>query len=257
MSEPTSVTLSSDTLFHFTGSLDNLLSILSREFLPSFCKERLPIKDEELINGIPMVCFCDIPLSQTRAHMSVYGSYAIGLKKSWGIEQGISPILYANPASPITDGLYSLMKRGLGLHSALVRSGTIDEELWRDVYRLSCFIKPYEGKFTKNEKTYPNVRFYDEREWRWVPELSGDLRFGLDESQCDNPTMKAAATERLRDSCRLSFEPNDIRYIVVARENELLSVSRQIMRIKAHYSKADRTLLQTRLISAEQIRADF
>jgi hypothetical protein len=258
MKLPQTVTLSSNTLFHFTNSIDNLLSILTHEFRPSFCKEKLPIKDDTLEGGIPMVCFCDIPLSQTRSHMSVYGSYGLGLTKSWGIRQGISPVLYSTPSSPVMEGLYRLIKRGLGLRSAFVRAGSVDNELWGDVYRLSCFVKPYKGEFVKRGDKYPSKRFYDEREWRWVPDLVGDsMQFGIDPSECDDSAARQQANEKLQAKCRLSFTPRDIRYIIVAREREILPVMEQIDTIKGHYSVSDRKLLSSRLISAQQIAADF
>src|SRR5229473_2461542 len=91
--------LSANTLFHFTSSLDNLINILTNEFHPNFCLENLStlLKDPILEMAIPMLSFCDIPLSQTGFHLSVYGDYGIGLTKSWGKQNGISPVLYTYP----------------------------------------------------------------------------------------------------------------------------------------------------------------
>ena len=46
-----------------------------------------------------MVCFCDIPLSDIAEHTQKYGNYAIGLKKTWAMEQGVTPILYVHDNS--------------------------------------------------------------------------------------------------------------------------------------------------------------
>ena len=257
MNTPT-VTLSSNTLFHFTRTLDTLLSILTHEFRPRFSKETLPIDGDTLINGIPMTCFCDIPLSQTQAHMFMYGNYALGLTKEWGMRNGVSPVLYGIAPSPITDGLYRVMKRGLGLRGPLTRDDKVDEKLWKDIFRVSCYVKPYEGPFVRNGTVHPNVRFYNEREWRWVPDLSGTcFEFGIDESQCDDPHSLTAANDQLWEAARLSFEPSDIRYIVVASESEILPMIDHIRDIKAKYSDTEKNLLVTRLTSAEQVRADF
>ncbi|PIU57160.1 MAG: hypothetical protein COS88_01980 [Chloroflexi bacterium CG07_land_8_20_14_0_80_51_10] len=61
----TPATLSADTLFHFTKSQDDLISILTNEFEPRYCIENLGFQTENQENlAIPMVCFCDLPLSQ-------------------------------------------------------------------------------------------------------------------------------------------------------------------------------------------------
>lgn len=77
--------LSANTLFHFTSSLDNLINVLTNEFHPNFCLENLNVLLELPIPemAIPMLSFCDIPLSQTGFHLSVYGDCGIGMSKSW------------------------------------------------------------------------------------------------------------------------------------------------------------------------------
>src|SRR5688572_23249447 len=90
--------ISANTLFHFTNSIDNLLNILRNEFRPRFCLEnynllRLRVPAEVGFEfAVPMVCFCDLPLSQTGAHLSVYGDYGIGMTKVWGQRKGITPV---------------------------------------------------------------------------------------------------------------------------------------------------------------------
>lgn len=43
----------------------------------------------------PMVCFCDIPLSQIKNHTNSYGKYAIGLKKEWAQKWHISDTIHS------------------------------------------------------------------------------------------------------------------------------------------------------------------
>jgi hypothetical protein len=60
-------TVSANTLFHFTNSMDNLKGILTHGFYPCYSIEDLSVfvpKDifkEEIRHAIPMVSFCDIP----------------------------------------------------------------------------------------------------------------------------------------------------------------------------------------------------
>lgn len=106
--------ISANSLFHFTPKLDFLESILIKGFQPRFSLENisgsstLDYTDEEL--AYPMVCFCDIPLSNVEKHSSTYGKYAIGLTKEWGIINKISPILYYYKDSPIFDAILNVTK---------------------------------------------------------------------------------------------------------------------------------------------------
>ena len=89
--------LSANTLFHFINSLEHIISILINDFTPRYCIESFYYLGEEDFQpefALLMVCFCDIPLSQIRNHVEVYGGYAIGLSKEWGIENGINPVMY-------------------------------------------------------------------------------------------------------------------------------------------------------------------
>ena len=58
------------TLFHFTNTGDNIISILKNGLKYSYCKEEL---NNEYILGIPMISFCDIPISRSYEHESKYG----------------------------------------------------------------------------------------------------------------------------------------------------------------------------------------
>lgn len=75
-------TLSANTLFHFTKEKNTLINILKTKFYPRLCLEDNFIFSKESTKmAYPMVCFCDIPLSQINNHAATYGKYAIGLKK--------------------------------------------------------------------------------------------------------------------------------------------------------------------------------
>ena len=61
--------LSSDTLFHFTN-WENLVRILEEGFYSRFSLERVSfLKGKPADFAIPMVSFCDIPLSQIKNHV--------------------------------------------------------------------------------------------------------------------------------------------------------------------------------------------
>jgi len=246
------VTVSSNTLFHFTNSYDRLKSILELEFEPRFCLEHSPTRDDgsPFEYAVPMVCFCDLPLSQTSTHLAFYGNYGLGLSKEWGQAHGVTPVLYAYAGSAVRANLGKLW-----------RSFKKDEwplELSRAVGQILCYIKPYTGRFWRNGKYIEDVRFYNEREWRFVPENIGDKGWMIPKSDYLDKAKVGQLNDAVAAEGRLSFEPRDIRYIIVASEAEVLTMVDDVLRIKGKkYSYDDLRLLTTRIISAQQIREDF
>jgi hypothetical protein len=249
--------LSSDTLFHFTSRLEHLLDILTNEFCPHYSLEDVsPIagpKHHDAARAIafPLVSFCDIPLSQTAAHMQTYGPYAIGLKKEWAMKQGVTPVLYFHPASGTTTAITDLLQ----LHRN--QGNRISETpMVTPISRLACFLKPYEGEFYRSDAPPTHVRFYDEREWRYVPAQATKAPI-MSKADWIDVAKRRAANAPARALSPLSFVPTDIRYIVVATESEILPMIRDIQRIKGKYSSDEVQTLTSRLLSAEHIRADF
>lgn len=246
--------ISANTLFHFTNNLENLLGILTNEFQPRFCLENYdclamnPAPDGETNQwAVPMVCFCDLPLSQTGFHLSVYGDYGIGMTKPWGQKNGISPVLYVYRGSSLTSTFGRL------LTESLEKSRLVD-----DLNRFALFIKPYEGNLWRDGAELPGIRFYDEREWRFVPNLPEDLyKAGMPAIDFFNNETRNTGNKKLAELSRISFEPNDIKYLIVRREDEIVPLIREVERIKGKYSHDDVRLVMSRVISAEQIRADF
>src|ERR1035437_3707797 len=94
--------ISSNVLFHFTKSLENIVDILTSGFYPHYCPEYLfgPLHIAAASSGMPpahaapMVCFCDLPLSLIRKHLDEYGQFGIGLNKKWRINNGVTPVFY-------------------------------------------------------------------------------------------------------------------------------------------------------------------
>ena len=46
--------------------------------------------------AVPMVCFCDLPMSLIDKHLKEYGPYGIGLDKGWGLKNGVAPVTYTH-----------------------------------------------------------------------------------------------------------------------------------------------------------------
>jgi len=245
--------LSANTVFHFTNSIDNLLSIFKNGFYPQYCLEDIIylIQDggDHLEYAIPMVSFCDIPLSQIQYHTKKYGKYAIGLYKNWAKKNKVNPVIYTYQKSAITESLATNFLKFLE---------NVCPETGEQIFPLLHYVKPYEGNLWKNgEIKEKNVRFYDEREWRYVPsKIYGFL------SKADYLSKESRISknlEMIKDISKyLTFTPNDIRYIVVQDEYEILDFHKKLVELtKDEFADNNITLLTTKIISMEKIIEDF
>jgi hypothetical protein len=250
--QSTSVNISSNTLFHFTNSMENLLNILKNDFSPHYCLE--VFNDTEI--AYPMVSFCDLPLFLIKKHLKFYGSYGIGLSKSWGILNFISPILYVHNNSLLSK--VNLDNLSFSANSGKWKLFPKDILAYRQQLYQS-FIKPYEGKAYRNGKYKNNVRFYDEREWRHItkdPVFRGK-GFVMEKEDYLDMGKRSTANTLLANKDKLNFTPDDIQYIIVKKESEILNIKRKIENLKEKYSWESVQVLTTRIISSERISEDF
>jgi hypothetical protein len=252
--------ISANTLFHFTSKLEYLELILENNFSPRFCLEDISgstkhnYTDGEM--AFPMVCFCDIPLSLVTNHSETYGEYAIGLTKEWALKNSIAPLLYYYKDSPNFDAI-------LNIAESLKKLDDNESKLnlTLEVFKLGLYSKLYEGKFFRNGKyTEENVRFYDEREWRYVPDfkllLEKNVLASLMKKEFLNKDFLAKMNQELFQF-KLKFEPKDIRYIIVKDENQILPIVDKLKKVKSKYSYEDVQILTTRIMTSKQLREDF
>lgn len=240
--------LSANTLFHFTKSIDILESILTNEFYPHYSLEVWDdISGEEFRIAIPMVCFCDIPLSQIQLHTKTYGNYALGLTKNWGMKNSITPVIYTHRQASTRYQIIELLGK------------LYETPSYSPIMNLAYFMKPYEGKLYRDGTLTSNIRFYDEREWRYVPAIDKkeeSIERHLSPDDFFNEVFKSRETKKLIRK-KLSFEPKDIKYIIVESENEIYNMTDKIRKIKDRFPYRDVEVLITRIISMEHIRDDF
>jgi hypothetical protein len=250
------IVISANTLFHFTKDLDELVSIFEDFFVPRYCLEDY----SGIFHGsgmamriaFPMTCFCDLPLSQLHEHLDFYGGYGIGMKKEWGMMRGINPVLYMHRESDLS-GCISALATELNEKDAGGRKNL------RYLMKVLRHIKPYEGEVQKDGK-WVLKRFYDEREWRWVPFLTGndnDEIPSLTEDEYNDPDIRSRADLELARTVRLDFGPGDVKYIVVRSEDEVSKVIKRISSINGIYTKDDIKSMCTRILCSEQIKTDF
>jgi hypothetical protein len=252
--------ISSNTLFHFTDNINNLIDILTNEFRPHISLEIFGdiFSGADIGNAeaIPMVSFCDLPLSQVKDHVEFYGNYGIGLSKEWGIANGVNPVMYLEPRSYLKKHFLKLLE---------ISDVKVDKDILSTFFEIASFVKIYKGICYRKGKYLPDIIFYNEREWRFVPlRPEGMLpekflnSFFMSAEEFLDEQQRESVNSRLRSAFKLSFEPNSIKYIIVSNENEILPMVKAIKEIKGNkYSYDLLQILTTRVISASQIKEDF
>lgn len=239
------MSISSNCLTHFTASKDALKGILSSNFKLKYCKETLILGAKEASFFVPMVSFCEIPLSQIKEHLDKYGSYGIGLTREWAVQNALNPVLYIEAKSHLA----------LSLREAYVHyiSDGIDTARLH-LANLLRYSKNYQGDLRRGKKVFKNYRFSDEKEWRYVPDPSngeGFIRISL-------KGKKKVVENEKASKIQLNFAPEDIKYIFIKSDSEITEFIRHLDDAKgANYSKREVERLTTRIITTEQLTKDL
>ena len=247
--------LSSNSIIHFTKEKEFLIGILQNNFKIHYCLEKLFIGDGSLEFAVPMVSFCDIPLSEVKIHLENYGPYGIGLTKEWAARQKLNPVLYIEKDSYLSASYYSAYDSYIETQNKNISEMAAHEKSMADILR---YMKNYQGNLTRNRKnTIPDYRFSDEREWRYVIDFNEETEMFLSPDEYTTPEQKAQENDLIKDF-RLEFTPNDIKYIIIEKEDEIidfLNILRGAKGDKFSHNEVER--LTTRIITTEQLMTDF
>ena len=227
--------LSADSIFNFMSNREHLVDTLRSGFLAMYCNENYPILEKKF--AIPMKCFCDIPLGMIKRHLTRFGKYGIGVTKRYAIENGITPVSYVHKKSQniwsVMDDIFMDVEDGTATGSTVLP-----------------YFKWYEEK--TEERKYP-LRYYDEREWRWVPE-GKEIKEGFSKGAIKELNKNIVQDKGLR----LDFGFSDISYIFVRDEEDVKPVIEAMRRIrKFRNDDCDADILISKIITAAQIEFDF
>lgn len=268
----------SNALFHFTKESDTLIKILETGFIPFYCKEEIDdlFGDESYLfneeraldiglNTFPLVSFCDIPLTSIEQHVKKYGKYAIGMSQTWGLNNGLTPVVYYHEKMPtykdIKELYESLHRRKSNefktdpINSSVIYSTS---QAIRYLKHQKCYFKPM---YIKNKSNNP-IYFHLENEWRYVPNIKQyedrlNYKFFIlsDEKNDLNQEFK----KKQHHPFSLKFHIDDIEYIIVPTKDEIRKL---IIKIKKwasgrKYNNETVDFLLSKIISLTQIRSDF
>ena len=239
--------ISAQTLFQFVRELETIEKILSSKgFWPKFCLEYGWSKR----CAVPECCFCDTPFSAIHHHMEVYGNYGIGMSKQWGIQKGLSPLMYHLKESKMSKNLRKL------LQNAKTQK---NEEV---IYRQLVLMKQYQAvNYHKDEggklKQLKNYLYYDEREWRYIPDLPNYkdlLRFVENQSELD--VLKKRGLDDSTKPFMCTFTAHDVKYLIVKDDLDRILLASSIDKMGS-WNENDKELLKSKIIINELINNDL
>jgi len=252
--------VSSKSIIHYTGNINNIKGIINDSSLRlKYCNENIVFdSDDQMSVAFPMVCFCDLPLSLAKDHITKYGSYGIGFSKEWARKNQLNPVLYLEQGSTLSIYLSKQTDKILdAIHSKESFSKEDMDELYKFAHVLG-FCKNHIGLLSrKGKKEIQDYVFYDEREWRYIPSQET-----LEESEM---VVSGPAYAKNKDKFNsklkgksLLFDHNDISYIIVKTDKDIPEIV-DCIRSKYYNKLPAPTLhkLYTKIISVNQIRDDF
>jgi len=232
--------ISSNTLFHFFREFPFLMQAINDGLWPRyFVEKKWSAKDI----AIPMFCFCDIPLSQIKDHIDEYGHYGIGVSKDFARDNNITPVTYLSQDSYLMDKL-SYFISTFDTPSFNLKQMSVEELMLYYVKKVSGYNSDDELK----------RKFYDEREWRYIPQISRDVHLELLTGEYDEKEKVNEYSERTK-ACMIRLKPDNISYIIVNNECEV----KEMIKVLKKRFESHRLLeqLYTRIITVKQIKEDF
>lgn len=250
--------LSSNSIVHFTNEKSSLKGILSEGFKISFCRENLRFHKSNFVAYVPMISFCDTPLSQVKDHIQKYGDYGIGLTRDWAIRNRLNPVFYIEPGSFLAESYDVALDVLYEVDKYIQEDKKAEYILTYDkILDFVRYVKPYDGILERKGVKLDSYRFADEKEWRYVPPIGSTSWMHYPEAAFSDSHQREVAEKELSGK-RLDFLPEDIRYIIIKDDSEIHEFIRLLDDVKGGgYSKRDVERLTTRIITADQIRTDF
>lgn len=304
--------ISASSLFHFTkGGIEVLKKILVEGFKVSYCEEihpshftnndnhNLEVQMPFGINSntmfstkilIPMVCFCDIPLSQIKNHVSPpdgYGYYGIGLSKKWGISKGLNPVFYiannSQVAREISQYRYqktsAITSKSREYFGSKIETYDYDDSIsdiidnYGNIYPTTMlFYKAVGEKVFKGFKdSYIELRetksYQDEKEWRYLPSRPYIINIRSRHGQT-NPYhwQLIEAENKIRRENKPTYENlifcwEDITFIIVKNDIEVDEMTEFVIsKIDYKNGKEEEKLalsIVSKIISYEKLQRDI
>ncbi len=285
--------VSSNSLFHFTGTQKAFFGILQKGFRHSYCFEeykkeiaKFIIRPEiELMRikgssetqygiAVPMICFCDIPLLQTSIHRKKYGNYCIGLDKEMAIKRlpSMNPVQYVS-SDWIIQMLETLVKctprkDELSQYQSQVKQITKGLDVFQGAAEIIKAKQKGELATINDKLIYPvglllsliktDISCYDEREWRVFFSEAGSTQYNLTKKQFEE--NKKEYKEMLKSSY-VTLDSSIIKHIIVPQDSMIPKIIKKLLGLKTilgrSVSEEEKLVLISKISSFERIDGDF
>lgn len=245
------MSISTNSIIHYTASFSTLKSILKEGFRLKYCLEKLYIGTTSSVAAHPMISFCDIPLSDSTQHFAAYGFYGMGLSKKWAVQNGVNPVIYIDK-----DSLFAACIADLIIERRN-DSTNLTEKQKDDILRIKSYAKNYAGPLKRRSTNSKDYRFYDEREWRLIPDdnILNENSFSISGKYYE--AEKDVWNKRL-SSIRIKFTTKDISYIIVKKIDEIPKMTNFLHSTYSGLVTADElNILLSKICSTEKIIADY
>lgn len=208
----------SDSFFHYTEDFKVLPKIIEQGFKVSISKEQYISSSGQLhYIQIPLVCFCDIPLSLI--DYVTYGHIGIGMSRSWGKAKKLQPVQYFSNSKLAISRVVEQHLIDCYSSNVLVESSIIRRQLSLlkpcEKYRDDSYgYRMITTKKGNEEKQFYRRDNYIEREWRKIY-----MNHWNDEYYMRNPSY-------------LKFYSKDVKFLIVETENQRESLLNSILSLK-------------------------
>lgn len=257
--------ISSNSIIHYTKELVRLESIIkSKGFRINYCSEKVNTRGgQSYAFAIPMVSFCDIPITEYKKHfyhtkgkkLGYYGDYGIGLNKSWASKNGLNPVVYIDYNSFTGTGLRKSVEYFINSKSSSLKVPVSNRDI-NELLQIALYAKNYQGELIIDGKIEDKkYKFYDEREWRFVPKSSeiknNEILLDILQYEADKDKYNNAI-----EDCYLNFLLSDISYIIVNSESEIEQVVDLLQKETGKDEKLFKKIV-TKIFTNEQVMADF
>jgi hypothetical protein len=257
---------SSNSLFHFTKQISILKSILGDRLYGTYCKEVLNYNNEKTEIIVPMISFTDMPLANY-AKKPVYGKFGIGLNKNWGIKNRLNPVIYIDKNSILFETQINAFHSSLLAIEKLKQVNYKSKEEFQSVKKpfeflryILFYFKHYQDDLYRESinKIYKDYRFYNEREWRYIPDTECaicDLKISVEEyNNWRNDKSVKKEKPLIKDKVFLEFDFSDIDWVLIQNKAQIKSLVKFFNNLDDSYFKnIDREILFTKIITFEDI----
>lgn len=242
-------------LFHFTTK-KSLETILDTTFRVSYARERILGGHTIKEFAVPMISFSDLRLSELKDNIGTYGKFGIGLTKDWAISNGLNPVMYASQSSLFTENFMNGIEDFFKLVNNSSDTTGRYEIAYNNTINTLRYIKNYKGDLIRTGKdTIVDYVFANEREWRYVPPITEDILSFVPIEKIQTSQQKSAYNKKV-NHLRLHFQPDDIKYLVVEKDNDINALIEHLRRAKSKFSQDTVDRLASRILTYEQIERD-